>query len=127
MITTLARLIWTAVVMGAGWGLANGLWLSTYFERTEQARIDDARGEAWLWVATLVLAVAALVARWCWRTPAWSGALLVAAGVVSLVCSDADFLPLLALLVVVPMLLLSVGVTLVHRPVRGLASDQAAR
>lgn len=116
MITTFARLVWAAVVIGAGWGLANGLWLSTYFERTEQARIDDARGEVWTWVATLVLAVAALIARWWWRTPAWSGALLVAAGVISLLCSDADFLPLLALLAVAPMLLLSVGVTLVHPP-----------
>jgi hypothetical protein len=59
---------------------------------------------------------AALVARWCWRTPARSGALLVAAGVISLYCSDADFLPVLALLVVAPLLLLSIAVTLVHRP-----------
>jgi hypothetical protein len=81
MITAFARLVWAAVVMGARWGLANGLWLSTYFERTEQARIDDARGEVWMWAATLVLAVAALIARWRWRTRAWSGALLVAAGV----------------------------------------------
>lgn len=50
-------------VPGGGWGLANGLWLSTYFERTEQARIDDAQGEVWIWVATLVLAVAALIAH----------------------------------------------------------------
>jgi hypothetical protein len=111
------------VVIGAGWGLANGLWLSTYFERTEQARIDDARGEVWMWAATLVLAVAALIARWRWRTRAWSGALLVAAGVISLLCSDVDFLPLLALLVVVPMLLLSVAVTMVHRPIRDPARD----
>lgn len=72
----------------------------------------------WIWVASLVLAAAAPVARWWWRTPAWSGALLVAAGVISLLCSDADFLPLLALFAVAPMLLLSVGVTLVHRPMR---------
>ena len=123
MMIMFARLVWAAVVMGAGWGLANGLWLSTYFERTEQARIDDARGEVWMWVATIVLAVAALIARWCWRTPVWSGALLVAAGVISLLCSDVDFLPLLALLVVVPMLLLSVGVTLVHRTMRDPAPD----
>ena len=68
MITVLARLVWSTVVLVAGWGLAHGLWLSTYFERTEQARVDDARGELWLWVSTLVLVGAALVARWCWRT-----------------------------------------------------------
>jgi hypothetical protein len=41
----------------------------------------------------------------------------------SLLCSDVDFLPFLALLVVVPMLLLSVAVTLVHRPIRDPARD----
>lgn len=116
MIATLARLVWSTVVLGAGWGLANGLWLSTYIERTEQATIDDARGELWLWLSTLALVIAALVGRWRWRTPAWSGILLVAAGAISLLCSDVDFLPLFALLAVVPMLLLSIGVTLVHRP-----------
>jgi hypothetical protein len=114
--TILARLVWSTAVLAAGWGLANGLWLSTYFEWTEQARINDARGELWLWGSTLVLAGAALVARWRWRTPTWVGALLVAAGVVSLFSADADFLPLLALPVVALLLLLSIGVTLVHRP-----------
>lgn len=92
--------------------------LSTYFERTEQARVDDARGELWLWGSTVVLAGAALVARWRWRTPTWVAALLVAASVISVFSADADFLPLLALLVVAPLLLLPIGVTLVHRPIR---------
>jgi len=116
--TTLARLVWSAVVFGAGWGLSYGLWLSTYLELTERARIDADRGELWLWGSTLVLVVAALVARLSWRTPVWSGALLPAAGVISLLASDADFLPPLVLLVVAPCLLLSIGVTLVHRPIR---------
>ena len=41
---------------------------------------------------------------------------------IGLLCADVDFLPLLALLVVVPLLLLAIGVTLVHRPVRRPAS-----
>ncbi|MCY7399382.1 MAG: hypothetical protein LH477_00200 [Nocardioides sp.] len=121
--TTVARLVWLIVVLGAGWGLSQGLWLSTYFELTEQARIDADRGELWLWGSTLVLALAALVARWSWRTPVWSGALLPAAGAVSLLASDADFLPPLVLLVVAPALLLSIGVTLVHRPIRNPSPD----
>lgn len=122
MRTMLARLVWAAVVLGAGWAMATGLWLSTYMERTERARVDDARGELWLWGSAVVLVAAALAARWCWRTPLWTGGLLVAAGVIGLLCADVDFLPLLALLVVVPLLLLAIGVTLVHRPVRRPAS-----
>jgi hypothetical protein len=42
--TILARLVWSTAVLAAGWGLANGLWLSTYIERTAQARSTPVEG-----------------------------------------------------------------------------------
>lgn len=98
------RIAWVIAVAGAGAGLTRGLWLTTYFSLTPQAQADAERGVLWLWGATAVLILLAWAAWQLWSAASWAVMSLVAAGPVCLLVEGLGWLPLIALLAVVPML-----------------------
>jgi hypothetical protein len=100
------RIAWSALVVGAGVALARGLLLTTYFELTPQAQADAEAGRLWLWAATATLMMATVVAHWRWRVPVWGLGALALAGPVGLIVEDLGWIPLVALVVVGPLLLI---------------------
>lgn len=110
------RLAWAVLVVAAGVALARGLLLTTYIELTPQAQADAETGRTWLWTATLTLLFAALVAAWRWQAPVWSLAAIVIAGPVGLTADGLGWIPLVALVVSGPLLLIGLtGVLLAPR------------
>jgi len=112
------RLGWAVLVVAAGLALARGLLLTTYIELTPQAQADAETGRLWLWAATATLLVAALVATLRWRAPVWSLAAVAIAGPVGLIADGLGWIPLVALVVSGPLLLIGLtGVLLAPRRV----------
>jgi len=103
------RFAWAIVVVAAGAGLARGLWLTTYIEFTPDARADVERGVRWLWISTAVLVTLAWLAHHRWTAPLWATVPVVAAGPICLWIEGLGWIPLIALMAVVP--LLWVGIT----------------
>jgi hypothetical protein len=99
------RLGWVAGVVAAGIGLGRGLLLTTYFELTPRAQADSEAGRWWLWGATVaLLALVGLALRW-WQPAPFSLVALGVAGPVALLVEGQGWIPLIALLAVVPLLL----------------------
>ncbi|MGH3347833.1 MAG: hypothetical protein ACRDO4_12715, partial [Nocardioides sp.] len=97
----------------SGLALARGLVLATYFELTPEARADAERGQRWLWTATLALWAATAVAAWRWRLAPWPLLAVATAGPVALFVESLGWIPPLALVVSVPLLLIgSTGILL---------------
>lgn len=112
------RLGWALLVVAAGVALARGLLLTTYIELTPQAQAAAETGRMWLWAATAALLVAATVAAWRWRAPVWSLAAVLIAGPVGLIADGLGWIPLVALVVSGPLLLIGLtGVLLAPRRV----------
>ncbi len=112
------RLGWTVLVVASGVVLARGLLLTTYFELTPQAQADAETGRWWVWAATVALLVAAFVATRWWRTPVWSPVAVAMAGPVGLMADGLGWIPLVALVVSGPLLLIGLtGVLLAPRRV----------
>ncbi len=113
------RLLWAAVVIGAGLGLARGLFLATYFEPTGEALAARERGLHWLWLSTLALWLASATALWRWRVSPTSAGLVALGGPIGLMVESWGWLPPLALVVIVPMLLIGCAGTLLAPPRAG--------
>ncbi len=112
------RLGWALLVVAAGVALARGLLLTTYIELTPQAQGDAETGRMWLWAATATLLVAAIVAAWRWQAPVWSLAAVLIPGPVGLIADGLGWIPLVALVVSGPLLLIGLtGVLLAPRRV----------
>jgi hypothetical protein len=105
------RLAWVAVVAAAGLALGRGLLLTTHLELTPAAQADAEAGRVWLWAATLVLlATSGFALRW-WQPAPFSLVALGMAGPVALLVESLGWIPLVALIAVVPLLLVGcVGV-----------------
>jgi len=107
------RFAWALLGIGAGVALARGLVLTTYFELTPEAQADAERGRRWLWTATLALWAATAVAAWRWGSAPWSLLAVATAGPVALLVESLGWIPPLALVVSLPLLLMgSTGILL---------------
>jgi len=107
---------WALAVLGAGAVLVRGLALTSYFELTPQAQADAQQGRRLLWAATTVLLVATASATWRWRASVWSLACVALAGPVGLLADHLGWIPLVALVVSAPLLLIGLtGVLLAPR------------
>lgn len=107
------RLGWAGLVVAAGVALARGLLLTTFIELSPQAQADAETGRTWLWVATATLLFTAIVAAWRWQAPVWSIASVVSAGPVGLTADGLGWIPLVALVVSGPLLLIGLTGVLV--------------
>ncbi len=110
------RVLWAVVVAGAGVALTRGLVLTTYFELTPQAQAEAERGRLWLWGATAVLLAAAMAAARWWQVSLWTLAALVVAGPAGLVADSQGWIPLVALVVSGPLLLIGLAGVLLAPP-----------
>lgn len=112
------RLGWAVLVVATGLALARGLLLTTYIELTPQAQANAETGRLWLWAAAATLLVAAVVANVRWRAPVWSLAAVAIAGPIGLIAEGLGWIPLAALVVSGPLLLIGLaGVLLAPRRV----------
>jgi hypothetical protein len=110
------RLAWVLVVLGAGAALTRGLLQTTYFELTPAAQEAAEGGRLWLWAGTAALLGATAVAAARWRVSAWTLGAVAVAGPVALLVEGLGWLPPVALVVVVPLLLVGLtGVLLAPR------------
>jgi hypothetical protein len=111
------RIVWTALVVGAGAALTRGLWLTTHIGQVSpQAQEAAEAGRLWLWAATAMLAAATVVAVRRWRAPLWGLGALALAGPVGLIVEDLGWIPLVALVVVGPLLLIGLTGVLTAPP-----------
>ena len=112
----LRRAAWVALVLVAAWALLRGMLLTTYFEPTGDTLALARVGRRWLWGGTAVLAAACwLAARW-WRPGLRSVACLALVGPVALLVESWGWIPLVAVLPGLPLLLIGVtGVLLSPR------------
>ena len=112
----LRRAAWLALVLAAAWALVHGMLLTTYFEPTGEA-LEVARiGRRWLWAGSLALWGACWVAIQWWRPGLWSLACVALVGPVALLVEDWGWIPLVAVLPGLPLLLIGVTGVLLAPP-----------
>ena len=114
------RSAWLALVLAAALLILRGMVLTTYFEPTGDALALARVGRRWLWAGTLTLwATCALAFRW-WQPGLWSLGCLAVVGPVVLLLESWGWIPLVAVLPGLPLLLVGVAGVLMAPPRRVL-------